>query len=319
MRQFTSRLRMGSRGAGDADQIVQRHPQIALKEGAMTAEAFFAAFQERFLAWAGGVESIRLILRVGSRARAVHPGDADSDLDLELFGEGIDGAAIQAWLRGHAPLWMMLERQEHHSREWLALYAGGYKVDVSISPLADLETIIGSGGLWSSQQRGYAVLLDRDRYAERLPPPAAMGISAGAVPDAAAYRETVDEFWYGAVYVAKQIKRGKLWKAKWADQMQQRSLLTMLEWQAQAIHPGGIDTWHNGDFMQEWVSADIWERLHGVFARFDAEDCWRALAASMRLFDELARQVAQAHGYVYPAQMAEAVAAYVEQGSGVGD
>lgn len=279
----------------------------------MPAEVFFKAFQEQFLAWADGMESMRLILLVGSRARTVNPGDAYADLDLELFGDGIDGAAIQAWLRGYAPLWTMLERQEHHSREWLALYAGGCKVDVSISPLADLETIISSGRLWSSQQRGYVALLDRDGYAERLPRPQAAGDSSGAAPDAAAYLEIVNEFWYGAAYVAKQVKRGKLWKAKWADQMQQRTLLTMLEWQAQATHPDGIDTWHNGDFMQEWVSEAVWERLHGVFARFDAEDCWRALGASIRLFDDLARQVGQAYGYAYPAQMAEEVATYIER------
>lgn len=288
---------------------MSRHPTT----DSMPAEAFFAAFQEGFLSWAEGEAAIRLILLVGSRARTVNPGDDYSDLDLELFGDGIDAAAIPAWLRGYAPLWTMLERQEHHSREWLALYAGGYKVDVSISPLADLETIIDSRRLWSSQQRGYLVLLDRDGYAGRLPQSETEGISAATVRDEAAYLDTVNEFWYGAVYVAKQIKRGKLWKAKWADQMQQRTLLTMLEWQARATHPGEIDTWHNGDFMREWVSQAVWERLHGVFARFDAEDCWRALGASTRLFDDLARQVGQAYGYVYPAQMADEVAAYIER------
>lgn len=276
----------------------------------MSDDDFFAEFQRRFVAWVGDLASVRLVLLVGSRARRVHPADEYADLDLEMFGDDIDSAAVAGWLRAYAPTWAVLERSEHHTREWLALYAGGYKVDVSISPLDEIETLIREQRLWSSQRRGYRALLDRDGYAARLPAPSPAGILDAPAPDEATFVSIVEEFWYGAVYVAKQIRRGKLWKAKWADQMQQRALLTMLEWHAQATHPAGIDTWHNGDYMRDWVDDALWGRLHDVFAHFDPADSGRALAAAMHLFNDLAGETARLRGYAYPAALADEVMGY---------
>jgi aminoglycoside 6-adenylyltransferase len=276
----------------------------------MTAADFFPEFQRQFLAWVGALASVRLVLLVGSRARQVHPADEYADLDLELFGDDIDEAAVSGWLRAYAPTWAVLERSEHHTREWLTLYAGGYKVDVSISPLGEIETLIRERRLWGSQRRGYRVLLDRDSYAARLPEPSPHSVLHAPAPDEAAFVAIVEEFWYGAVYMAKQIKRGKLWKAKWADQMQQRALLTMLEWHAQAMHPEGIDTWHNGDYLRDWVDDATWQRIHDVFAHFDQADSHRALAASIRLFDDLARETAALRRYGYPAALAQEVMGY---------
>ncbi|MCC6800254.1 MAG: aminoglycoside 6-adenylyltransferase [Anaerolineae bacterium] len=115
---------------------------------------------------------------------------------------------------------------------------------------------------------------------------------------------------YGAAYVAKQIKRSNLWKAKWADQIQQRMLLEMLEWHAHATHDSPVDTYHRGAFMRDWASEMTWRELHDVFAHFDAADSRKSLIASMRLFIRLTEETALRLGYEYPRRMVEEVTDY---------
>ncbi len=266
----------------------------------MESFTFFMKFQQHFAAWVAQGESARLILIVGSQARSHHPADAHSDLDLEVFGTDFDAPAYLNWLRSYAPVWMVLDDPGSSVPKWLVLYKGGYKVDVSLNPLDGLHEMIRTQTLWPSQQRGYAVLLDRDGVGDQMP----QAISDPVVPapplDEVTFRKTVEAYWYGSLYVAKQIKRGNLWKVKWADQMQQTTLLTMLEYHARVMQGGAVDVWHNGEFMREWVDERTWQALHGVYAHFDGQDSWRALEASMQLFYDLSKVVAARLHFAYP-------------------
>lgn len=48
-----------------------------------------------------------------------------------------------------------------------------------------------------------------------------------------------------------------------------------------------------------------------MFARFDAEDSWRALVASMRLFSRLTRETARRLDLDYPRETERHISAYV--------
>jgi hypothetical protein len=84
--------------------------------------------------------------------------------------------------------------------------------------------------LWDDQQRGYKILLDKDGIAAQLPAPTPLSPPPYTQPTQEQFVKRVEGYLYGAVYVAKQIRRGNLWKIKWADQIQQTMLLEMLEW-----------------------------------------------------------------------------------------
>lgn len=282
----------------------------------MSVQEFYTQLQEQLVAWAEGVPEIRTILVVGSQARQVKPADAYSDLDVSLFvvgGYESKSDIYLQWMRDFAPVWMMLEEHHDETRSWLILYQGGIKVDFAVTPIATLQPLIDERFLWDDQQRGYKILLDKDGIATRLPAPTPFDPPLYTPPTQTEFLKRVEGYFYGVVYLAKQIKRGNLWKAKWADRIQQTMMLDMLEWHAHATHDRPVDTYYRGDFMRDWVSEATWRELHGVFAHFDASDSREVLLNSIRLFTRLTDETAARLMYAYPKQMIDEVTEYVSK------
>lgn len=284
----------------------------------MSAQKFYHQLQNQLVAWAESVSAIHVILVVGSQARQVKPADEYSDLDISLYVSGNDEHEDEFylhWMRDFSPVWMILEEHHDETKSWLILYQGGIKVDFSVTPIGALQTLIDEKTLWDDQQRGYKILLDKDGIAAQLPAPTPFVPPPYTPPIQAQFIQCVEGYFYGAVYLAKQIKRGNLWKAKWADQIQQRMLLEMLEWHAHATHESPVDTYYRGDFMRDWISEATWWELHDVFAHFEAADSRKSLIASVRLFTRLTEETAAKLGYEYPRRMVEEVTDYL---SGLG-
>ena len=85
----------------------------------------------------------------------------------------------------------------------------------------------------------------------------------------------------------------------------------MLEWHTRACVGGDCDTWDRGRFIEEWADPRARAALSDVFSRYDADDTWRALFASMDLFGWLGRETAVRLGYAYPADLDARVTAWV--------
>jgi aminoglycoside 6-adenylyltransferase len=285
----------------------------------LSAQAFYERLKTELVMWAEGIAEIRAILIVGSQARQVKPADEYSDLDVSLYVVGGFEQSSEVylnWLRAFAPVWMILDEHRDETKSWLILYQGGIKVDFAVTPISALQPLIDNTYLWDEQQRGYKILLDKDGMVAQLPTPAPFDPPPYTPPTRAEFIQRVEAYFYGVVYLAKQIKRGNLWKAKWADQIQQRMLLEMLEWHAHATHEQPVDTYYRGDFMRDWVSEITWRELHQVFAHFDALDSREALIASLRLFTRLSEETAVRLHHDYPRTMVEEVTDYV---LGLGD
>lgn len=184
-----------------------------------------------------------------------------------------------------------------------------------MTPVDALQTLIDAQALWDDQQRGYKILLDKDGIAAQLPAPTPFVPPPYTPPTQAQFIQRLEGYFYGAVYVAKQIRRGNLWKIKWADQVQQTMLLEMLEWHAHATHDSPVDTYYRGDFIRDWVSEATWRELHDVFAHFEAADSRKSLIASVRLFTRLTEETAAKLEYEYTRMMVDEVTDYI---SGLG-
>lgn len=280
----------------------------------MSIQAFYERLQIELVAWAERVAEIRAILVVGSQARQIKPADEYSDLDISLYVTGNraqESESYLRWMRNFAPVWMILEEHHDETKSWLILYQGGIKVDFSVTPISTLQPLIDDQYLWDDQQRGYNILLDKDGIVAQLPTPTPFAPLPYTPPTQAQFIQRVEGYFYGAVYLAKQIKRSNLWKAKWADQIQQRMLLEMLEWHAHATHDSPVDTYYRGDFMRDWVSEATWRELHDVFAHFEAADSRKSLIASVRLFTRLTEETAAKLGYDYPQRVITEVIDYI--------
>lgn len=263
----------------------------------------YEAIGQQLTAWAASRDDIRTVLVVGSWARAkIHPADDFSDLDLVMYTTDpalyLTAAALPPLAR--PALHIRCETWPNGSREYMVLLPTGgglYKFDLAFADIGRLAQIV-ANGIEPPFDRGYLIWLDKDGLAAKLAPPATVKPFA-ALPTQAAFTATVGAFFYDALATAKQIRRGNLWVAQGLDKKCKRHLLAVLEWQTRLEKPG-VDVWHDGRFMHEWLDAETWNAIPGTFGAFDADSMLRALKHTIDLFRQAAQSVAETLHFDYP-------------------
>jgi aminoglycoside 6-adenylyltransferase len=271
-------------------------------------------FLERLLAWASQRPDVEAILQTGSRMRGDGSVDEFSDYDVELYVA--DPTAYDdddaSWLveLGDVMVYQPLGEPEVGLVTRLVFFADATKSDVQIYPVAQLDRMAAEGLDPFLHERGYRVLLDRSGRTARLPA-ATRRPPRREPPTEAEFRSACREFWFEAAHIPRSLRRGELWVVKHRDWTMKQVLLQVLEWHAQATHGQDHDTWYIGTKLQRWLDPALYGRLDGIFARFDAEDSWRALAAQLTLFEDASGQVARGYGFAGPAAIGGAAAAYV--------
>jgi aminoglycoside 6-adenylyltransferase len=119
------------------------------------------------------------------------------------------------------------------------------------------------------------------------------------LPEAAAFANVVNDFWYHALWTARKLRRGEtLMALNCCDFHMKDKLLTVARWHAQS--GSRRDTWHQSRFFEEWADPRLVADLRDGFAHYDPADVARALGATMRTFDWLARETATLLAFGYP-------------------
>jgi aminoglycoside 6-adenylyltransferase len=271
---------------------------------------------ERIVQWAEACPDVRAAIIVGSRARADHAADEWSDLDLLLLTTDTERYLTQTdWLESIGNPWLtFLERtpggQETERR---VLFEGGLDVDF-VPLLAGRAQQIAHDPLVSAIiRRGTRVLLDKDGIAAPMTSPTAQAKTVCYHPPVPEdFLETVNDFWYHAVWTTKKLCRGELWTAKaCCDIYMKRLLLRMIEWHARALEGWDYDVWFQGRFLEQWAPPRVVGALRCAFAQYHEADVWRALLATMDMFHCLAIEVAKGLSYPYPAAAEGHVTAWV--------
>jgi aminoglycoside 6-adenylyltransferase len=271
-------------------------------------------FLDRIVTWAEAQPDIRAVVMTGSRGRGDGSVDAASDYDLEVFTSDPSRYEKDEWMAELGDVWVYLPTTSDEHEGYLmrlVVFADAVKVDFGFAPLDLLASTVAAGTLTALYDRGYQVLVDKDGLAARLPEPARR-VHSGHLPTADVFGAAVEEFWFEASHIPKLLSRDELWVVKMRDWTMKLLLLQMVEWHALASDPSR-DVWHIGTRMQEWAAPGVWQRLPETFGGFDHEESLRALVALMRLYRDLAVEVAQRLGYDYPSHADEAVSSYVER------
>jgi aminoglycoside 6-adenylyltransferase len=251
---------------------------------------------QRIARWAEAREDARAAILIGSRARADHPADEFSDIDVLLLVRDpealLDDAHWPGEL-GEVAITFVEETPVPGIRERRVLYQDGTDVDFAIVPIERVAEVGETGS--DTLARGYRVLVDKDgftaAFAEIRPR------SSFARPGEDEFAEAVSDFWYHAVWTARKLARGEVFTAKGClDDYMKALLVHVLKW-----HAGGRDTWHEGRFLEEWADPRVLVELRHAYARYDAEDVKRALVATMDLYSWLARETGDRLGFSYPA------------------
>jgi aminoglycoside 6-adenylyltransferase len=267
----------------------------------------YEAFERRVAEWARDRPDVRAAIVFGSRAREDRPADVWSDLDVVLVVTDTERYAEgTAWLEALGEPWVTCrgatpvgEFPERH-----VVFDDGLEADfvpVPAETVADLEAL--PDEVFAVFGRGYRFLVDSDGMADRLAARVdrvdfeALGL---ALPDEAAFVETLHDAWYHAFWVAKKLRRSELWTAKRGldGYLKWACLLPVLKWHARAVH--GRQSWHAGRFLEDWADERAVTELEAAFADYDASECWVALGATLDLLGWLARETAAAADYDYP-------------------
>jgi len=274
-----------------------------------------AELEARFICWAEAEDDLRAALVVGSRAREDHPADPLADLDILLFADQVERYRDStAWIEVLSPIWVSVPgRTVAGDPERLVVFGGGLQIDFvfsTVTALHQAQQMVERDALPDILRRGTRVLVDKDQL---LPPLPAPGKPLPRTPPTeAAFWQTLEGFWFGAVYCAKQLQRGELWTFQNASGGMQGHLLRMVEWHARTVHGWDYDTWHGGKFVAEWAGPEVYDDLRQTFAHLDEADGWRAMQARLARFHRLAREVSTRLGYAYPDELEVQIAGYVD-------
>ena len=270
---------------------------------------------DRFLDWAKSQADVRAVVLVGSNSRRDHPADEWSDIDIILIASApqpyLDSTG---WLVSFGvPLFSIVERTST-GETWVrrVLFEDGLDADfIVLSPLNVRQNFPGIPVVIEILQRGRQVLMDKDGLFSSWSAEASSRLVIQP-PSPQEFLEVVNDFWFHTVWTAKKLKRGELWVATTCNNVyMKRLLLQMMEWHTQATQECKRDTWFDGRFIEKWASPQVVRELPKVIAHYDDDDVWRALKASMELFQQIASKTAEHWQYIYPVNQIEKVIKWV--------
>lgn len=198
-----------------------------------------------------------------------------------------------AWMDQFGTVWAReFQRTRAGDPEWLVLYAGGLKVDFFFAPMTgELSELLFGRRYAEVARRGVRVLLDKDSHKRLVMPD--LVPAPQTKPSTAEFTAVSQKFHLYAYRTAMMLRRGDLWRAQTFINNELRpALLTMLAWQAQAIHGPEYDTWYDGRFLETWADPRALAALPATFAHYDFTDMRRALLALLDLFGWLKLETA---------------------------
>jgi aminoglycoside 6-adenylyltransferase len=285
------------------------HPQLELDD-----------ILRRLIAWAESRPAIRAMLLTSTRAVPTAPVDALSDYDVILVTVDIQPFhAKRDWLRDFGEVLVAYWDPIHpdHGLEVfgnVVQYADGLKIDFTLWPVTLMQQIVAKSQLPEELDAGYRVLLDKDSLTEQLPAPTYRAYLP-TPPDEATFQRVVEEFFSDVPYVAKCLWRDELLPAKWCldYDMKHLYLLPLLEWRLQSDHNWSLKIGALGKGLKKHLSPARWSQLERTYAGADIEENWTALFATIRLYGQVASEVADRLGYTYPHALEQRVTAYAEQ------
>lgn len=277
---------------------------------------------DQIIAWATAQPAIRAALLTSTRAVPNAPVDQLSDYDVILVVDAVEPwVATRGWLADFGAVLVVYWDQVHTDPAFginvcgnVTQYADGLKIDFTLWPVTLLQTIVNTAALPAELDAGYRVLLDKDGLTAQLPPPTYRAYLPKP-PTAAEYQSWINDFLTDAPYVAKCLWRDELFPAKWCldYDMKHVYLLKVLEWRVGVEHNWSVGVGSLGKGLKKRLPQALWPAVEACFAGADLGDNWAALDNTMMLFRQVAVEVGDALGYIYPHELHDRVAAYVAQ------
>jgi aminoglycoside 6-adenylyltransferase len=275
----------------------------------MTVRTGEAEVLQRISAWAKSDQRIRAVLLYSSRTNPARNPDQFSDFDILLIVEDVRSFFDDdSWLEAYGEVLAVYRNPfgeqfgfEHFG--FITTYVDGTKIDYGFYPVAFLSWAASLTRLFEDLDDGYRVLVDKDGLAAKLPPPSFQSYLLQK-PSEKEFRDTIDECFNDALYVARNIRRDNLFMVKLCLDytMKYLCLRKVLEWRVAQAQGWMVRLGEHGKGLNKWVEPEIWAELKSTYTGAGSEENWHALHQTLDLFCRLARELAADLGYTYPSR-----------------
>lgn len=262
---------------------------------------------EQIIIWAENNPDIHVVLLTSSLVNPYAPVDDLSDLDVELVFENMkEYEADKKWIYLFGEPISMVEEDEtyfdgKHAMK-MVLYADHVKVDFKLYQRSEFLKEVQKEQLPEDWDVGYKVLVDKDNLTKKLKSPTYQSVMIQK-PTEQRFQQLMNDFWWDTTYVAKCLKRGDLFYAKFMseDVIRTDYLVPLIEWYIASFHDWkNITTNKHGRLFRKYLSAELWERVEATFSGSNINDNWHALYAAADLVHELGTALAQKLDFEYP-------------------
>ncbi|WP_223606882.1 AadS family aminoglycoside 6-adenylyltransferase [Chryseobacterium sp. OSA05B] len=275
---------------------------------------------EQIISWAEKNPDIRAVLLTSSLVNPYAPVDDFSDLDVELVFENLqEYVTDKEWISLFGEPISMVEEDDtyfdgKHAMK-MVLYTDHVKVDFKLYQKSEFIKEVQSETLPEDWDVGYKVLVDKDQLTKGLKPPTYQSIMIHQ-PTEQKFRQLMNDFWWDTTYVAKCLKRGDLFYAKFMseDVIRTDYLVPIIEWYIASLHGwNNITTNKHGRLFKKHLSAELWTKIEATFSASDIEDNWRALYAFADLVHELGTTLAGQLNFEYPQKLEDDIRRYLDE------
>jgi aminoglycoside 6-adenylyltransferase len=274
--------------------------------------------------WCAGRPEVTAAILMGSRARRGAVLDDLSDWDVVLVLNDPDALQDEQWFAEFGDVLVSLptvrvELGQVVRSRWVQ-YTDGSRIDFSLFSADILRVISYLPELPPWIDAGYQVLYDPGNVTGSMVPPFGRGY-AGRPPTSEQVQADIEEFWWEALVVSKELLRGEPLAASYcAESVMRHGLLRrMLEWMAGVVtgwsQPGGP----YGRGVTQVLPVNLVERAQSRILSWEGEAGWAELDRMATLFAEVARSVCANIGAAYPDEIEHGARAMItERRSAVG-
>ena len=258
-------------------------------------------------------ERIRAVIMNGSRANPNASRDIFQDFDIVyLVTDVAPFTNNREWIQRFGDM-MILQMPEAMGDPppqndggfgYLMQFMDGNRIDLGIFPLSKINEIYGDSLS--------ILLLDKDGLVKPFPP-ASDRDYLPKPPDARAFDDCCNEFWWVSTYVAKGLWRREILYAKaMLDEYVRAQLMKMLVWHTGVktgfqANPGKL-----GKYFQELLEPEVWDLLQKTYSDASYDRAWDALFSTCALFRKVAIPIAEQFGFEYPSEDDRRVSAHLE-------
>jgi len=248
---------------------------------------------------------VKAVAMSGSRACPKAPKDEFQDYDLVYIVEDLDNLTSDlSWLNQFGKRIIEQEVGLGNRRLYLMLFEDGNRIDLTLCPKEHMQE-------WVDSEAGFAVLEDPENLFEAyFPNIERYWITPATEKD---FEKACNEFWWVSAYVVKGICRHQVIYA--TDHLYgicQKELLKVLAWQV-ASDKGKVDVGKNYKNLFNYLPIEKEKEFSNLLDFSSIDKITQSLFATMKLFHQEARYLANKMGFNYDKEVAEKMIEYAEE------